>query len=108
MLCSARESTGSVDHCGRREIAVNTENPQKVFMCHAYQCGFRGNLLTLMHGWLTGTRPAGEKLKGDEFHRVKNILSSDAAIATRTDSGPPKLITSESPSPLPDRNILGK
>ena len=93
------------DHCGRREIAVNTENPQKVFMCHAYQCGFRGNLLTLMHGWLTGTRPGGEKLKGDEFHRVKNILASDATMATQTDSGPPKITTSESPSPMPDRNI---
>ena len=93
------------DHCGRREIAVNTENPQKVFMCHAYQCGFRGNLLTLMHGWLTGTRPAGEKLKGDEFHRVKNILVSDAAMVTKTDSGPPRITTSESPSPIPDRNI---
>jgi len=93
------------DHCGRREIAVNSENPQKVFMCHAYQCGFRGNLLTLMHGWLTGTRPAGEKLKGDEFHRVKNILASDAALATRTDSSPPKITTSESPAPIPDRNI---
>ena len=93
------------DHCGRREIAVNTENPQKVFMCHAYQCGFRGNLLTLMHGWLTGTRPACEKLKGDEFHRVKNILASDATVATRTDSSPPKITTSESPAPIPDRNI---
>ena len=93
------------DHCGRREIAVNTENPQKVFMCHAYQCGFRGNLLTLMHGWLTGTRPAGEKLKGDEFHRVKNILVSDAAMATRTNNDPPKATTSESPPPTLDRNI---
>ncbi len=92
------------DHSGRREIAVNTENPQKVFMCHAYQCGFRGNLLTLMHGWLTGTRPAGEKLKGDEFHRVKNILASDATMATEADSGPPKITTSESPAPMPDRN----
>ena len=93
------------DHCGRREIAVNTENPQKVFMCHAYQCGFRGNLLTLMHGWLTGTRPAGEKLKGDEFHRVKNILASDAVMTTKTDNGPPRITTSESPAPMPDRNI---
>ncbi len=93
------------DHCGRREIAVNTENPQKVFMCHAYQCGFRGNLLTLMHGWLTGTRPAGEKLKGDEFHRVKNILASNAMTATRTDNEPPKITKSESPSPMTDRNI---
>ena len=108
------------DHCGRREIAVNTENPQKVFMCHAYQCGFRGNLLTLMHGWLTGTRPAGEKLKGDEFHRVKNILASDATLATRTATvvaglrkavaglptePPAPTSNANSPSPLPDRNI---
>jgi hypothetical protein len=67
------------DHVGRREIAVNTENDQKVFMCHAYQCGFRGNLLTLMHGWLAGSRPAGEKLKGEEFHRVKNVLAHEVA-----------------------------
>ena len=108
------------DHCGRREIAVNTENPQKVFMCHAYQCGFRGNLLTLMHGWLTGTRPAGEKLKGDEFHRVKNILASDAVVATRTDTvvaglrkavaglptePPAPTSNADSPAPMPDRNI---
>jgi len=64
------------DHCGRREIAVNTENPQKVFMCHAYQCGFHGNLLTLMHGWLARSRPTGDKLKGEEFHRVKNVLAN--------------------------------
>ena len=63
------------DHVGRREIAVNTENDQKVFMCHAYQCGFRGNLLTLMHGWLSGSRPIGDRLKGEEFHRVKNVLA---------------------------------
>ena len=65
------------DHHGRREIAVNTENPQKVFLCHAYQCGFRGNLLTLMHGWLTNSKPSGDKLKGDEFHRVKKILVNE-------------------------------
>ena len=62
------------DHGGKREISVNVENPQKVFCCHSYQCGFRGNLLTLMHGWLTGRRPKGDKLKGDEFNRVKRIL----------------------------------
>lgn len=55
---------------------MNTENPQKVFMCHAYQCGFHGNLLTLMHGWLAESRPAGDKLKGEEFHRVKNVLAN--------------------------------
>src|SRR5713226_6319086 len=37
------------DHVGKREISVDTTNPQKVFTCHAYQCQFRGNLLTLMH-----------------------------------------------------------
>jgi hypothetical protein len=63
------------DHCGRKEIAINTENPQKVFQCHAYQCGFRGNMLTLLHGFLTGTKPTGEKLKGEEFQRVKKVLA---------------------------------
>ncbi|MEK6261266.1 MAG: toprim domain-containing protein [Planctomycetota bacterium] len=80
------------DHSGRREIAVNTENDQKVFMCHAYQCGFRGNLLTLMHGWLAGSRPTGEKLKGEEFHRVKNVLAnvhSDYSPAERVASPRP-------------------
>jgi len=52
------------DHAGRKEVAINTENAQKIFMCHAYQCQFRGNLLTLMHGWLTGGKPAGGRLKG--------------------------------------------
>jgi len=63
------------DHCGRKEIAINTENPQKVFQCHAYSCGFRGNLLTLMHGFLTQSMPKGGKLKGDEFQRVKRVLA---------------------------------
>lgn len=63
------------DRCGRKEIAINTENPQKVFQCHAYECGFRGNLLTLMHGFLTGSKPSGGKLKGDEFQRVKKVLA---------------------------------
>lgn len=63
------------DHCGRKEVAINTDNPQKVFLCHAYQCGFRGNLLTLMHGWLTQQKPTGGKLKGEEFQRVKQLLA---------------------------------
>jgi len=63
------------DHQDRKEIAVNTEHPQKVFYCHAYQCGFRGNLLTLMHGWLTGQRPTDDRLKGAEFNRVKSVLA---------------------------------
>lgn len=66
------------DHAGKRELSVNTENPQKVFACHAYNCQMRGNLLTLMHGWLTGSRPTGDKLKGAEFNRVRQVLSSDS------------------------------
>jgi 5S rRNA maturation endonuclease (ribonuclease M5) len=65
------------DHAGRREVSISTDNPQKVFYCHAYQCQLRGNLLTLMHGWLTGQRPAGDKLKGAEFNRVKQVLASE-------------------------------
>ena len=46
------------DHAGRKEVAINIENPQKIFQCHGYHCkGIRGNLLTLMHGFLTGTMP---------------------------------------------------
>jgi hypothetical protein len=71
------------DHAGRKEVAVNIENPQKVFQCHAYECGCRGNLLTLMHGWLTGAKPTGGKLKGDEFQRVKHVLGGRLAPAGR-------------------------
>lgn len=70
------------DHAGKREISVDTGNPQKVFACHAYGCQFRGNLLTLMHGWLAGTRPAGDKLKGEEFKRVRAVLASGDGNAT--------------------------
>lgn len=66
------------DHAGRREISVDTGNPQKVFACHAYGCQLRGNMLMLMHGWLTGTRPTGDKLKGEEFKRVRNVLAGPA------------------------------
>ena len=67
------------DHAGRREVSISTDNPQKVFYCHAYQCQLRGNLLTLMHGWLTGQRPAGDKLKGEEFNRVKRVLADEGS-----------------------------
>jgi len=63
------------DHAGKREVSVDTSNPQKVFCCHAYQCQARGNLLTLMHGWLTGMPPTGGKLKGEEFKRVRELLT---------------------------------
>jgi hypothetical protein len=66
----------------------DTGNPQKVFCCHAYNCQFRGSLLTLMHGWLTGTRPTGDRLKGEEFKRVRGVLAGEAnpplsTVATR-------------------------
>jgi hypothetical protein len=66
------------DHAGRKEVAINTDNPQKVFLCHAYECQFRGNLLTLMHGWLTERKPTGGKLKGDEFQQIKKVLAGTA------------------------------
>lgn len=65
------------DHAGRREISVNTEHPQKLFYCHSYQCDVRGNLLMLMHGWLTGRLPAGGRLKGAEFNAVKRVLAGE-------------------------------
>jgi len=73
------------DHVGKREISVNTGNPQKVFCCHAYGCQFRGNLLTLMHGMLTGGKPTGDKLTGGEFTRVRKILAGLPDTA-----GPPR------------------
>jgi len=93
------------DHAGKREISVNTENPQKVFHCHAYQCGFRGNLLTLMHGWLTGQRPTGGRLKGDEFNRMKRLLAGQ----TSTTPCQPMAVKSDDASPEkrtePVRNV---
>ncbi len=87
------------DHAGKREIVVNTANPQKVFCCHAYNCQFRGNLLTLMHGMLTGDKPTGNKLTGGEFTRIRNLLAGKpesskapvppAAPQPTTDTAPP-------------------
>lgn len=85
------------DHTGRREISVSTENPQRVFYCHAYQCQLRGNLLTLMHGWLTGRRPAGDKLKGEEFNRVKSVLAS--SVSTPQAAGAPAQPPAPAPAP---------
>ena len=30
-----------------------------------------------MHGWLTGTRPTGDKLKGEESKRVRSVRVGD-------------------------------
>lgn len=97
------------DHVGRREISVATENPQKVFYCHAYQCHVRGNLLMLMHGWLAGTRPSGDKLKGAEFNRVKQVLAGKTAPAhsgpaAASDTAAPTAV--EQRTPQPDANTL--
>lgn len=91
------------DHAGRREVSVNTENPQKVFCCHSYGCQTRGNLLTLMHGWLTGKQPAGGKLKGAEFNRVKQILASQNTVSP----APPTSVTQPTPEAVGvlERNI---
>lgn len=89
------------DHCGRKEVAINTDNAQKIFQCHAYACGFRGNLLTLMHGFLTQSKPTGDKLKGDEFQRVKKVLAGSAQsvaspMATKNPEAA-KLVTAATP-----------
>lgn len=91
------------DHSGKREIAVNTDNPQKVFCCHAYGCQFRGNLLALMHGMLTGGKPTGDKLTGAEFTRVRNVLAGKSeAPATKQPAAAPAAAV---PPPAPLRNI---
>jgi 5S rRNA maturation endonuclease (ribonuclease M5) len=92
------------EHAGLREISVDTGNPQKVFCCHAYGCQLRGNLATLMHGWLTGSRPTGDKLKGDEFRRVREVLAGTAPpplpAASRATPAP-----AAPPAKSPSRNL---
>ncbi|MBX3452675.1 MAG: toprim domain-containing protein [Planctomycetaceae bacterium] len=91
------------DHAGKREIAVNTGNPQKVFCCHAYGCQFRGNLLTLMHGMLTGAKPTGDKLTGGEFSRVRKVLAgTPEPEPTRQPQSQPAAQVS---APTPLRNV---
>jgi 5S rRNA maturation endonuclease (ribonuclease M5) len=89
------------DHCGRKEIAVKTDNPQKIWQCHAYECGARGNLLSLMHGFLTQSKPTDGKLKGDEFQRVKRVLASSGEAVKPTSALPS---CKPSASPLPPKN----
>lgn len=89
----------SGDHAGKREISVDTSNPQKVFACHAYSCQMRGNLLTLMHGWLTGTRPTGDRLKGEEFKTVRNVLAGAGAT-------PPSATAPVPDGKTPERKVV--
>jgi hypothetical protein len=94
------------DHCGRKELAINIENPQKIFQCHAYGCGFRGNMLTLMHGWATGQKPSGGKLKGEEFQRVKKILAGKVSQSVRVVEQAPKPSEPRiSSTPPPQQNV---
>src|SRR6267378_1316970 len=92
------------DHAGKRELSIDTGNPQKVFACHAYQCQMRGNLLTLMHGWLTGNRPTGDKLKGDEFKRVRNVLAGSGTPLPQAVGDRPAAAATEK-KPEPPRNV---
>jgi len=66
------------DHVGKRELSVNVENPDKIFRCHSYECQFRGNLIHLMHGWLTGRKPPDGRVRGEDFKRVKAVLLGTA------------------------------
>lgn len=94
------------DHLGKRELSVNASNPQKVFLCHAYACNqFRGNMLTLMHGWLTGTRPTGDKLKGAEFAQVRKVLAGQATPVPSPASRADAPVKSSSPASEPLRNV---
>lgn len=92
------------DHSGRKEVAINVDNPQKVFMCHAYTCKFRGNLLTLMHGWRTGGKPAGGRMAGADFQRVKKLLAEKIAARTTASLVERKVTAEQSPVPAPARN----
>jgi hypothetical protein len=91
------------DHVGKREISVNTANPQKVFCCHAYGCQFRGNLLTLMHGMLTSSKPTGDKLTGGEFSRVRKILAGTPEASAAPKSA--EVVPSAVPVTAPPRNL---
>jgi len=93
------------DHKGRKEIAVNTEHPQKVFYCRAYQCGFRGNLLTLMHGWINGQKPSGGRLTGAEFNRVKLLLAGRTGAEPISARSPETTEAAEQSSKQSKRNI---
>ncbi len=93
------------DHVGRKEIAINLDNPQKVWQCHAYQCGCRGNLLTLMHGWLTSAKPTGDKLKGDEFQRVKRVLASTPATQAEASASKEPQVASVAKAPPSPVNV---
>jgi 5S rRNA maturation endonuclease (ribonuclease M5) len=93
------------DHVGKRELSVDSGNPQKVFACHSYGCQLRSNLLALMHGWLTGTRPSGDKLKGEEFKRVRAVLAGNPAPLPSAPTAKPTTAATAEKKKDPARNV---
>ncbi|MSQ97580.1 MAG: hypothetical protein EXR98_23925 [Gemmataceae bacterium] len=57
-----------------------------------------------MHGWLTGTRPTGDKVKGEEFKRVRSVLLGDSPSSAGGTAPDSVAKTSEQQTP-PARNI---
>ena len=96
------------DHAGKRELSLNVENPDKVFRCHSYECQFRGNLIHLMHGWLTGQKPPNGKVRGEDFKRVKAVLLGNSpSQSDQRDKQDERQArqTKEAQAELPKRNV---
>lgn len=61
-----------------RAIAVSLTQAANPLTCHQYQCGVRGNLLTLMFAMKHGRLPTGGRLKGSDFKEMATDLQSIA------------------------------
>lgn len=85
------------DHASKREIAVDSESPGKVWKCHAYGCECRGNLLNLMYGWINGKKWTGEKLRGSEFNDVKRVIAGEKPASTPLSAPAAKATTEAEP-----------
>lgn len=88
-----------------RSLAVNLEHPQKVFICHSYQCKVRGNLLLLMYGWLHGDAPPGEKLTGAAFREVRDVLAGIHGGDTETERRPAEQTAATTPAVQPPAEV---
>ena len=73
------------DHASKREIAVDTESPGKLWKCHAYGCECRGNLLNLMYGWINGRSGPATSFA------VPNSTTCEQVIAGEKPAGTPPL-----------------
>ena len=91
------------DHAGKREVAIDTENPACQWTCHAYRCALRGNLLNLMYGWLNGKPWTGDKLRGAEFNQIKELIAGNKPAGTPPPRSPtqPTEAKTESKENLP-------